>query len=127
MQTSIFIAKLLGPLLVVAGLTGLVNPKAIHEMARDFMANRAMIFLGGIFALLAGLAIVNTHSFWVADWPVIITVFGWLAIVGGVLRIMFPDLTRSIGEAMLSKQVLLRVSAALQVILGLYLMAKAYL
>ncbi len=64
MQTSVLIAKLIGPILVVAGITALINPKAIHEIGREFLASRALIFIAGFLALLGGLAIVNTHNLW---------------------------------------------------------------
>ena len=127
MQTSIFIARLLGPVVVVAGLAGLVNPKAVQEMGQEFLASRALIFIAGVLALVAGLAIVNTHNLWTAGWPVIITVFGWLAVLGGVLRMAFPALTQSIGKAMLGNKVLLRVAGGAQLLLGAYLMFVGYL
>ncbi len=127
MQTSILIARLLGPVLAVAGLAGLMNPKAVQEMAREFLASRALIFIAGVLALVAGLAIVNAHNLWTAGWPVIITIFGWLAVLGGVLRMAFPALTKSIGEAMLGNQALLRVAGAAQLALGATLMFVGYL
>ena len=126
MQSSILIARLLGPLLVVAGLTMLANPKDPLEVARQFLASRALIYLAGILALLAGLAIVNTHNLWVADWPVVITLFGWLAILGGILRIGFPALTKSIGEKMLARPSQLRIIGLVQAALGVFLMYVAY-
>ncbi len=127
MQTSILIARLLGPVLAVAGLAGLMNPKAVQEMGREFLASRALIFIAGVLALVAGLAIVNAHNLWTAGWPVIITIFGWLAVLGGVLRMAFPALTKSIGEAMLGNQALLRVAGAAQLALGATLMFVGYL
>ncbi len=127
MQTSILIARILGPVLAVAGLAGLMNPKAVQEMAREFLASRALIFIAGVLALVAGLAIVNAHNVWTAGWPVIITIFGWLAVLGGVLRMAFPALTKSIGEAMLGHQALLRAAGAAQLALGAYLMFVGYL
>lgn len=127
MSSSILIAKLIGPILVVVGLTALANPKPLQEMAQEFLTSRALIFIAGFLALLGGLAIVNTHNLWTAGWPVIITIFGWLAVVGGIIRMAFPAITKSIGEAMLSKLVVLRVAGGLQIALGGYLMAKGYL
>lgn len=37
--------------------------------------------MSGFFALVMGLAIVNAHIVWVMDWPVIITIFGWAAVI----------------------------------------------
>ena len=127
MQTSILIARLLGPILVVAGLAGLINPKAVQEMGQEFLGSRALIFLAGVLALVAGLAIVNTHNLWVAGWPVVITIFGWLAILGGILRMAFPALTQTIGKAMLGNRALLRVAGGAQLVLGAYLMFVGYL
>ena len=127
MQTSILIAKLIGPLLVMTGLIMLVTSQAVQDMAREFLASRALIFIAGVLALLGGLAIVNTHNVWTAGWPVIITIFGWLAVIGGIVRMGFPALTKSVGEAMLARHAGLRVSAVIQLALGLYLMFVSYL
>jgi len=127
MDTSILIARLIGPILVVAGVTALVNPKNMADMAQEFLASRALIFIAGFLALLGGLAIVNTHNLWVAGWPLIITVLGWLAVIGGIVRMVFPAVTRAVGEAMLGSTTLLRLLGGVQVALGAYLMAVGYL
>ena len=127
METSILIARLIGPLIVVTGLIALLTPKAMQDMAREFLASRALIFIAGVMALLAGLAIVNTHNIWIAGWPVVITIFGWLAVIGGIVRMAFPALTKSLGEAMLGRQSALRIIGAIQLALGAYLMAVGYL
>ena len=127
METSVLIARLIGPLLLLAGLSVLVKPRELREMAEELMASRALIFLAGVLALLAGLAIVNTHNLWVLGWPVIITIFGWLAVVGGVIRMALPELTRTIGKAMLKKDAALRFSGGVQTLLGAYLMFAGYL
>ena len=45
-----------------------------------------MIFITGVLALIAGLAIVNAHNLWVPDWRVVVTVLGWLSVVGILFR-----------------------------------------
>ncbi len=127
MQTSILIARLIGPLFVVGGLVALADPKAMRELAQEFLAGRALLYIAGFLVLLGGLAIVNTHNVWTADWPVIITIFGWLAVAGGVIRMAFPALAKSIGEAMLARQALLRVIGGIQAVLGAYLTFEGYL
>ncbi|MCH7663911.1 MAG: hypothetical protein IH859_08610 [Chloroflexi bacterium] len=85
MQTSIFIAKLIGPVLVVIGLAGVINYERFRKLAREFIESEALIFLSGIITLPVGLAIVNTHNVGVMSWPVIITLFGWIAVGAGAL------------------------------------------
>ena len=81
-------------------------------MAREFLDNRALIFLSGFPTMFAGLAIANNHNIWIMDWPVIITLFGWAMIAGGAIRIAFPSVVRSIGSAMMENPALVRVSGA---------------
>jgi uncharacterized protein YjeT (DUF2065 family) len=126
MTASILLARLIGPVLLVAGLTGLFNPKLLKELGREIIAGRALLFLAGILTLVTGLAIVNLHNVW-AGWPVIITLFGWIAIVSGIVRIAFQDLTRSLGEALMASDTVLRVAGITQVALGGFLAFKGYI
>ena len=127
METSFFLAKLIGPVLIVIGLGLLVKQSDFREMATDFLSSRAMIFLAGLLTLVTGLAIVLTHNVWVFNWPVIITILGWLSIVGGVFRILFPDSVQSMGTNMLDKPATMTVSGIIQIVLGLWLCYVGYL
>ena len=79
---SKLIARLMGPVLLVMGLgmaLGLwLSPDTFNGVMRDFMGNLAIIWLIGILALVAGLAIINAHNLWIGDWRVLITILGWL-------------------------------------------------
>lgn len=127
METSLFLAKLIGPVLIVIGLGLLVKPTDFREMATDFLASRAMIFLAGLLTLVTGLAIVLTHNVWELNWPVIITILGWLSVVGGVFRILFPDSVQSMGASMMDKPAMMPVSGAIQIVLGLWLCYAGYM
>jgi hypothetical protein len=85
-----------------------------------------MIFLSGLLTLVAGLAIVLAHNVWEFNWPVIITILGWLSVGGGVFRILFPDSVQSMGKSMLSKPTMMTVSGAIQILLGLWLCYIGY-
>ena len=91
MTTSIFLAKLIGPFALVVGLGILINRTTMRAVADEFIRNRALIFLAGLITMPAGLAIVLTHNVWVADWPVLITVLGWLATITGAFRLIAPQ------------------------------------
>jgi hypothetical protein len=79
MDTSLFLARLFGPLLVVLAIGLLTRQDAWRAMANDFVASRPLLFLSAFLTLLGGLAVVNTHNVWAGGWPVIITILGWLA------------------------------------------------
>ena len=91
MDTSIFLARLLGPsmLVIVAGLA--VNRATYRALSREFLDSPALIYLAGLMTFVAGLAIVLTHNVWVANWPVLITIVGWLGVITGVARTVAPQ------------------------------------
>src|ERR1700681_4133618 len=87
MSTSVFIARLIGPIMLVIGLAVFANQSAFRAMAEEFLASRALIFLSGLLIMPVGLAIVLTHNIWAADGRVMITLFGWLNVIGGAVRL----------------------------------------
>lgn len=127
MNTSILIAKYMGPVMLIAGLTMLVNGKNLNAVFEDFLHSPGLIFLAGVLALLIGLAIVNVHNIWVAGWPVIITVFGWISIFAGIFRMGFPTAVKSLGGWMLKNSTLITVSALVNAALGAFLTYMGYL
>lgn len=126
MAATILIARLIGPILLVAAIAMLVDVKDMQKMAREFLESRALIFFSGFLTMLAGLAIVNSHNIWIMEWPVIITLFGWAMIIGGAIRIAFPSVVRSIGSTMVENPTLIRVSGAAWAIIGAFLIYKGY-
>jgi hypothetical protein len=118
MQTSIFLARLIGPVMLVVGLAVFANQRAFRDMAEEFLASRALLFLSGLLIMPMGLAIVLTHNVW-ADWRALITLFGWLNLIGGAVRLLAPDTVMRTGRAMLRQPYFVTVAAAIWVMLGL--------
>ena len=127
MQTSIYLAKLMGPVIGVAGLGFLLNRQAFLAIAKEFIENTGIIMMSGFFALALGLAIVNAHNVWVADWRVVITIFGWLALIGGVMRITMPDVVATIAKSILSQGSFITIQAIILIVLGGWLSYLGYL
>ena len=127
MSTSIFIARLIGPVMLVIGLAVLTNQRAFREMADEFLASRALLFLSGLLIMPVGLAIVLTHNVWTADWRVLITLLGWLIAVGGALRLFGPLFVVKAGHAMLNQPYFTSIAAAVWVVLGLLFCFFGYL
>ncbi len=126
MQTSIFLAKLMGPVLLVMGLAVLIHPERFRRMAREFLAGEALIFLSGVITLPVGLAIVNTHNVWLLGWPVILTIFGWLMVFAGVARMTLPGTMKTLGSVMLDRMFIFAIPGALMLALGAYVSYQGY-
>src|ERR1700687_1938444 len=127
MSTSLFLARLIGPVMLVVGLAVFANQRAFRDMSEEFMASRALLFLGGLLVMPVGLAIVLTHNIWTTDWRVLITLFGWLTTIGGALTPLAPMFVVQIGRAMLKRSHFTSISGAIPVVLGLLFCFFGYL
>jgi hypothetical protein len=119
MTTSVFLARLIGPVMLLIGIAVLVNQHEFRDMAEEFLASRALLFLSGLLIMPAGVAIVLTHNVWSADWRVLITLFGWLNVIGGAVRLLAPDQVMQTGRAMLRRPGFVTIAAAIWIALGL--------
>jgi hypothetical protein len=126
MQTSLFLARLLGPVFVVIGAGMLIKPRGYRRTAQEFLDSRALIYLAGLLALVPGLAIVLVHNVWAADWRIIITIFGWLAVIGGVFRLLLPQQVMRIGTVMLARTAYMTGAAIVVIALGVILTFFGY-
>jgi len=127
METSRFLARLIGPFLVVIGIGLLINGDVYQQMATQFLQNLGLIYVSGLLALVAGLAIVNTHNVWTGDWRTIITILGWAAAIGGAVRIMFPQFVETVGTNMLAQRSLIIGAWVVLLALGAWLCFVGYL
>lgn len=126
MQTSIFLAQLMGPVILAAAISLFVNGGQQVAMAREFLESPSLIYISGILVMTAGLAIVLYHNVWAFDWRLIITVLGWLAVIGGTMRIVFFRAVEKFGEAMLDKPVAITVAGVVWFVAGVILCFFGY-
>jgi hypothetical protein len=127
MSASVFIARLIGPVMVVAGLAVLLKRRDFAAMAEDFLASRGLMFLGGLLVMLAGLAIVLAHNVWAADWRVVVTLFGWLLVIAGAIRILEPPFLYAGARAVLRHSAMATLTGAIWLALGIVFCLLGYL
>lgn len=77
--------------LLVVGASLLSRPKVWINAISASASHPFAPLLWGLYALLAGLAVVMTHNIWVSDARVLVTAIGWLALAGGVLFLIVPE------------------------------------
>lgn len=116
----------MGPVMLVAAVALFVNRASYKAMAREFLHSPALIYLSGLLAMTAGVAVVLAHNVWAADWRVIITLFGWAASIGGAVRIALPDQVRTIGERMIGNQTAMTIGGGLWLVVGAVLCFYGY-
>jgi hypothetical protein len=126
LQTTIWISRFLGPVILVLSIPMVTSPKRLQETTREFLADGPLVLVSGVLAMVAGLSIVNSHHVWVFDWPVIVTLFGWALVVGGAIRIAAPALVNDVGGSMMDRPTTTRVVGIVWGLLGAFLCFKGY-
>ncbi len=127
MTTSIVFARFIGPVMLVAAMSMLLDRQAIRAVGEDFMNSPALIYLAGVLTLTMGIAIITFHNIWVLDWRLIITLFGYLAIVSGVFRMAFSTKVIKLGDWMLETNMIVRSAALLNGLMGAFLTYKGFI
>ena len=112
--------------MAMVGIGVFVNGAIYRVLADEFLRSRALIYLSGLLLMTAGLAIVLTHNVWAAGWTVIITILGWLATIGGAVRIVMPQGTEKIGRRILKGPLNLQIAGAVWLALGAILSFFGY-
>ena len=118
MQPAVFIARLVGPAFVAVGLGILLNGPFYTALLAEAVHSPTLIYFSGLISLIPGLAILNVHRTWTSDWRVIITILGWLLVIGGVIRIVLPATTAALVTDIYAKPAALLTVSAITIIVG---------
>jgi hypothetical protein len=79
-------------------LAGLVGPVMVALAATEILNYRIwdtgvpqVIYLNGTLLVVAGLSMVRAHNRWIMSWPVLMTLAGWILLLGGLYRMIAPE------------------------------------
>lgn len=86
MTNSRNIAGLVGPTLIAVSISELINLRLMLSTP----VPTVVVYLAGTLLFIVGLAIVRDHNRWTFGWPVLVTLMGWLAVFGGLIRMFAP-------------------------------------
>jgi len=126
MSTSKLIAGLMGPTLVALAAALVLNLGAIPVLVEAVSHDPALVLVSGVVTFVAGLAVVRSHNRWAADWTVLVTILGWLALLGGLVRMLFPVKLAQMAAGFTGHQGAVMAEAAVFLVLGAFLSVKGY-
>jgi hypothetical protein len=117
-----FLANVIGWFLVIISLLLILRYELFKSVASDVMAHRGLFFIWAVIAVIFGLIMVSSHNIWIMGWPVVVTIFSWIVLVGGLMRLFFPDEVIKMGHNMLRGQAKVVTMAVLWLLIGIFLL-----
>ena len=126
METSFFLAALLAPILLVAGIGVLVNRGYYRTLGEEFLNSKPLVYLASVIGFVAGLAVVLVHNEWALDWRVLITLLAWAQFVRGAAFLLAPERAIALSRRMLKSDKLLLVNGVIAIIIGLIFFYQGY-
>ncbi|MBV8722274.1 MAG: hypothetical protein JO277_09000 [Candidatus Eremiobacteraeota bacterium] len=91
LQSTTFLAKLIGVYLVVYAVMMVVNRTLLDTALNALLHDASQVFIWGSILAIAGIAFVLAHNHWSGGaLTVIVTVIGWLTLLKGVMLLYLP-------------------------------------
>ena len=88
MDITIFLARFWGSLFMILGLSSIAA--GLLGRIIKYTEDRTITISTGYITFLLGLVTVVLHNLWVLDWRVAITILGWVTLIKGYMKIVFP-------------------------------------
>jgi len=124
METSIFLAKVIGLFGAISTLAILTHYKKYIELESRAIKD-PLAYMPGFVFLAVGILLTVSHQVWTWDWRVTITVIGWLVLIKGVLRVFFPGTVRKLVEKKRTDRQFLLAEVAV-LIVSIYLVYQGF-
>ena len=126
METSIFLAKVIGLVSVISVLAVFAQFKTFQKSEEEAARSAVFVYVSGFLILILGVLLVVSHNVWVSDWRVVITIVSWLVLLKGLGRLFFPQAVRQLIERKKNNRWFLLGEVAMLAV-GLYLLYYGFL
>jgi uncharacterized membrane protein HdeD (DUF308 family) len=91
MSFSFLVAKIIAVIYISCGIGVLIGKINFYKIADEFKNSPALTFGAGLVSSSIGTILIHYHNIWISNWTVLITLLGWLCLIGGVIVIIFPQ------------------------------------
>lgn len=125
METSIVIARIMGPPFVIAALHLFLYRKHVQKVMDEMMKSEAALFFGGFAALVMGMIFVTLHNVW-EGWPIIITLIGWIGLAKGTTLMLWPKVSKGMVAYVGKSSSMVPLGGLIALVLGGYLCYAGY-
>lgn len=90
MFISHILAQIVGFYFVLVSLGTLLHKQRYRKGAIDLLGVQSLVAFTENLNLLFGIIILVIHHVWILDWPILITIIGWILVIRGLIATYFP-------------------------------------
>lgn len=127
MDISVLLAKVLGPYFLILGISMFINVARVKSVVEDLSDNTPLLFFSGSIALIFGTLIVVVNNIWSADWRIVVTLVGWIILVKGVMRVLFPQMVLNAARNVVQSNMAYYITTSVVTLIGLFLSYCGYM
>ena len=110
--------QLLGLTYVAVGAGLWIQPGYSLRLTKSFAESPAALYLAGLLAVTAGFLLVGVHHSQGMHWPLLLTIFGWIALIKGLWILVLPQSMASMLKSWKPNPGLLSLQAILVIAIG---------
>jgi uncharacterized protein YjeT (DUF2065 family) len=117
-------ARVMGPWLVIVPGIIVLRASGMSTLASEFFKSGLFVWFAGALLLFAGLLIIAFHQYWSSVAAVLISLFGWILALRGLVLMAAPELYERAAtsmEAIPEAVPLVQLVFGVLVAIGLYL------
>lgn len=119
-EATVFLAKIIGPILSIFGLGIILNTKFYLSVYKDFRNEPLVLMLTSMTLIALGISILIKHFVWASLPEVLISIIGMAMLMKGIFLALFPKSFKKLSKVLVSKN-LLFYAGIIWLIGGIYL------
>ena len=126
-DSTFIAARIVGPLLVVAGVMLITQSHRMMAALGSFMLDPATFMLAGFLSLAAGLALLTLHNRYDSLTAIIVSAVGWLMALRGGVVLLAPTLVTTAADFISRTPNALPLVGCVMALLGVWLSYTGYI
>ncbi len=125
--TTRFCARVIGPLMLIMGAVVIARFDDIALVLPAFFHDAPLVFVVGAVTLIAGLVLLAAHHHWSNATAVLITFFGVLTTLRGIVLLVAPGFIAAFAANAMRATPVAFIAGAIALLLGLWLTYAGWL
>lgn len=91
MQNAMGMASIFGPFLVIVGIWMLFYHANMMKVITSVKTTPGVMYMMGVVNVLIGLTVLNQFNMWAWGLSLLVTIFGWVVLIRGLLGFFMPQ------------------------------------